>query len=295
MPLAQGQLGPGGSGHLLRHRFGPLVRPAVQPAPGQSGSAGSGHLLRHRSGTLLRPAVLALLPLSPSRHRLSLQPSRQQLCSLGVTGRGAWPITPLRLLGRSAVCTGSPTAGDCDGLGLTGRTQPGYLPPSHHGPACRSSWAAAGPARCQWDLLPGQPHAGSSWPGACPAHRGRWGVSVGVSSAAAARLGVTDGAGPGPAGGSSAGRSPAGPGTRRRQLDRQSPVKVKGCAASFAPIHFRRVSRASLSLHVLQPRCKALANHGGQRNLCCLDRSCSLYFQYWAVYSLEFHLRLYTQ
>jgi hypothetical protein len=48
---------------------------------------------------------------------------------------------------------------------------------------------------------------------------------------------------------------------------------------SFAPIYLRRVSRAAFSLRNLQPRCKALANHRGQRYLSCLDRSCSHVFQ----------------
>jgi hypothetical protein len=74
-------------------------------------------------------------------------------------------------------------------------------------------------------------------------------------------------------------QAPAGPGTRTGMFDRQSQVKVKGRATSFELIHFRRDSQPSLSLHYLQPRCKALANHCCQCYPCCLECPCSLYFQ----------------
>jgi hypothetical protein len=177
-----GPVRPAGSGHPPRHRSGPPARPAVlspltttwlSPAPPAWGYGPWGRAYHHATSAGPECCV----------HRIASSGR------LGVTGRGAGPITTPRLLGRSAVCTGSPAAGDCDGLGLPGRTQSGYLSPSRPGPAGRPSRAAAGPTRCQWDLVPGQPHAVPRWTGAGPAHRRRWGVTAGASPATAARLG----------------------------------------------------------------------------------------------------------
>ena len=66
--------------------------------------------LPHRFGRLVRPAV----------QHSSLPPGGLPRRPLGSRGRCPGPITLLRLLGRSAVCTGSPVAGDCGGLGDTG-------------------------------------------------------------------------------------------------------------------------------------------------------------------------------
>ncbi len=58
-----------------------------------------------------------------------------------------------------------------------------------------------------------------------------------------------------------AAKSPAGPGTRSRQLDGQSPVKVKGRAASFAPIALPKGQPGLAFPANRQPRCKALATN----------------------------------
>ncbi len=52
-----------------------------------------------------------------------------------------------------------------------------------------------------------------------------------------------------------------GPRTRSRKLDRQPPDKVKGCAASFAPITLPKGQPGLASPANLQHRCKAPANH----------------------------------
>jgi hypothetical protein len=93
--------------------------------------------LRHWFGRLVLPAV----------QHSSLPPGRLPRRPLGSRGRCPGPITLLRLLGRSAVCTGSPVAGDCDGLGNTG---PYAVKLGVTGPVSRPyhSAASAGPECC---------------------------------------------------------------------------------------------------------------------------------------------------
>ena len=117
-------------------------------------------------------------------------PDRTQ-SSLGSRGRCPGPITLLRLLGRSAVCTGSPVAGDCDGLGDTGPYAvriPSSIP---GGPSGRRAFKLGGHRACLQSVGPRAQSAarGPPWPGPGPALRGRCGVAAGASSAAAARLG----------------------------------------------------------------------------------------------------------
>ena len=93
--------------------------------------------LPHRFGRLVRPAV----------QHSSLPPGGLPRRPLGSRGRCPGPITLLRLLGRSAVCTGSPVAGDCGGFGITG---PYAVKLGVTGPVSRAyhSAASAGPECC---------------------------------------------------------------------------------------------------------------------------------------------------
>ena len=98
----------------LPHRFGRLVRPAVQHS-----SLPPGGLPRRPLGSRGRcPGPITLLRLLGRSAVCTGSPVAGDCGGLGDTG--PYAVKLLRLLGRSAVCTGSPVAGDCDGLGDTG-------------------------------------------------------------------------------------------------------------------------------------------------------------------------------
>ncbi len=158
------------------------------------------------------------------------------------------PITLLRLLGRSAVCTGSPVAGDCGGLGDTGPYA--VRIPSSESPRVvgLSSWAATGPACRQWDLAPGQPHAGP---------RGRAPALLTVAGVASQRVQArqqlldSDGVGPDGAGrpdsdGDSGAGSDYGPARTRCHVSPRSRTRL---AVNVSLVPALRASRPPASLH----------------------------------------------
>ena len=137
--------------------------------------------LPHRFGRLVRPAV----------QHSSLPPGGLPRRPLGSRGRCPGPITLLRLLGRSAVCTGSPVAGDCGGFGITGPYAVRIPSSESRGPSGRRAFKLGGHRASLQSVGPRARSAarGPPWPGPGPAHRGRCGVAAGASPAAAARLG----------------------------------------------------------------------------------------------------------
>ena len=172
--------------------------------------------LPHRFGRLVRPAV----------QHSSLPPGGLPRRPLGSRGRCPGPITLLRLLGRSAVCTGSPVAGDCGGFGITGPYAVRIPSSESRGPSGRRAFKLGGHRACLQSVGPRAQSAarGPPWPGPGPALRGRCGVAAGASSAAAARLGRR---GPGRSRAAGLGRGQrAGPGLRAgsHSLPRQSQV-----------------------------------------------------------------------
>ena len=159
------------------------------------------------------------------------------------------------------MCTGSPVAGDCDGLGDTGPYAVRLPSSESRAPSGRRAFKLGGHRACLQSVGPRAQSAarGPPWPGPGPAHRGRCGVAAGASSAAAARLGRR---GPGRSRAAGLGRGQrARPGLRAgsHSLPRQSQV-------SHAFGGERSASAGSAGLEnpcIPCTRCKAQLLHRG--------------------------------
>ena len=196
--------------------------------------------LRHWFGRLVRPAV----------QHSSLPPGGLPRRPLGSRGRCPGPITLLRLLGRSAVCTGSPVAGDCGGFGITGPYAVRIPSSESRGPSGRRAFKLGGHRARLQSVGPraGQPHAGPR--GRAPALLTVAGV---VSPRAQARLQLLDSDGVGPDGAGrpdSDGDSEAGPdhGPARTRCH-VSPRSRTRLAVNAPLVPAPRASRLPASLH----------------------------------------------
>ncbi len=123
--------------------------------PGKSGPVGPGLTHHHRFGPPVRPAVRPPRPVRPRRAGANstatgpAPPCGRRCWSARAAGPMSWAHHSVRQLGRSAACTGSPAAGDCDGLGVTGPVESGYQ-------AATSCRVATGRVTLQVGRLPGR-------------------------------------------------------------------------------------------------------------------------------------------